>query len=82
MPLKWGQVLKHVRVVLVRVKAMIDVSVGRQLKHLGGPGTVRLAQMSSAPIRSQDITVSGLTGRAGRILENTTINEGQSHRVA
>lgn len=43
---KWWQVRQHVREALARVKAMIDVAVDRQPRHLGEPATVKLAQQT------------------------------------
>lgn len=40
---KWWQVRQHAREALARVKAMVDLELGRQPKHLGTPITVKLA---------------------------------------
>ncbi len=46
---KWWQVRQHVREALARVKAVVDLAVGRQPKHLGEPDSVRLAPRLAAP---------------------------------
>jgi SanA protein len=45
---KWWQVRQHMREALARVKAVVDVAIGRQPKHLGEPVEVRLAPRLAA----------------------------------
>jgi len=49
---KWWQVRQHLREALARVKAMIDLSTGRQPRHLGAPVAVKLAPRQITPTRS------------------------------
>jgi SanA protein len=46
---KWWQVRQRVREALSRVKAVVDLAIGRQPKHLDEPGNVRLAPRLAEP---------------------------------
>lgn len=44
---RWWQVRQHLREAFARVKAMIDLQLGRQPKHLGAPSAVKMSPLLS-----------------------------------